>query len=170
MASCEIGNNTEELMPRRRRILSTSCIKCKAERGHLLVRGLVYCKACLQALVVQKFKKSIDEAIRPATSSSAVLAVGFSGGLGSTVLLHLVAQCLVLNSQRTRRHRWDEVHVIHVYQRSSSGPPGDENTLDKIRSAVAAYPSFRLTTIPMEESFTGGTYNGLPFYRETHTL
>jgi cytoplasmic tRNA 2-thiolation protein 2 len=160
MASCEVGN-AEELMLRRRRILSKSCIKCKGDGGHLLVRGLVYCKSCLQALVVQKFKKSIDECIRPATSPSAVLAVGFSGGLGSTVLLHLVAQSLVSNSQRTRRHRWDEIHIMHVYDRSSSGLLGDENALDKIESAVAAYPSFRLVTVPMDQSFAGVEYEGL---------
>lgn len=146
-------------MPKRRKIRSRSCIKCKGEKGHLLVRGLVYCKTCLQALVVQNFKKSINECITPATSSSTVLAVGYSGGLGSTLLLHLVAQSLVSNSQRTRRHRWDEVHVIHVHDPSI---PGDEDTLAKIESAVAAYPSFHLTLVPLDQSFAGGGYEGSP--------
>jgi cytoplasmic tRNA 2-thiolation protein 2 len=168
MASCEIGSNAEELMPRRRKILSKSCIKCKTDSGNLLVRGLVYCKACLQTLVVQKFKKSIDECIRPAASSSAVLAVGFSGGLGSTVLLHLVAQSLVSNSQRTRRHRWDEIHIIHVYDLNSSGLMGSENVLDKIESAVAAYPSFRLSSVPMDQSFEGDEYGGLSVPMRSH--
>lgn len=163
MASCEVGSNAEDLMPRRLRIRSKSCIKCKGDSGNLLVRGLVYCKSCLQALVVQKFKKSVDECIRPTNSPSAVLAVGYSGGLGSTILLHLVAQSLVSNSQRTRRHRWDEIHIIHVYDPSLPGLLGDGNALDKIESAVAAYPAFRLVTVPMDKSFAGAEYEGLSF-------
>lgn len=148
-------------MPKRRKIRSKSCIKCKVESGHLLVRGLVYCKTCLQALVVQNFKKSINEYISPATSSSAVLALGFSGGLGSTLLLHLVAQSLVSNSQRTRRHRWEEVHVIHVY---NSGDLEETETLSKIEEAVATYPSFRLTAVSIDESFATPGHEGVSIF------
>jgi hypothetical protein len=50
-----------------------------------------------------------------------------------------------------------------VYDPSLPGLLGDGNALDKIESAVAAYPAFRLVTVPMDKSFAGAEYEGLSF-------
>ncbi|KAG8863923.1 hypothetical protein FRC20_010456 [Serendipita sp. 405] len=82
MASCDINANpSEERMPKRRKTSTKTCIKCKQDNGCLVLRGLVYCRKCTQALVTQKFKRVIDEVIDPHEASDAVLAIGYSGGL-----------------------------------------------------------------------------------------
>ncbi|KAL5526392.1 CTU2 [Sanghuangporus sanghuang] len=91
---------TDTLMERRTKFdKSTWCIKCKTERGNLVIRHTVYCKNCFFPLVRTKFRRSIEPHVnesqqvskRTALKASGNLLVGFSGGLGSTVLLDLLS-------------------------------------------------------------------------------
>jgi cytoplasmic tRNA 2-thiolation protein 2 len=156
MASCEIDQTRQEdVMQKRKRVLSKVCIKCKCTQANLVVRGLVYCKPCIQALVVQRFKRSVNEAIPPAEAASTVLAVGFSGGLGSTLLLDLVAQILSAGSKRTRHHRWERIHVIHV---DDSNVNAKQDRGWDIDNALSSYPHLTLVKVPLENAFEAGSF------------
>ncbi|KAL5525603.1 hypothetical protein ACEPAG_6939 [Sanghuangporus baumii] len=91
---------TDALMERRTKFdKSTWCIKCKTERGNLVIRHTVYCKNCFFPLVRTKFRRGIEPHVnesqqvskRTALKASGNLLVGFSGGPGSTVLLDLLS-------------------------------------------------------------------------------
>lgn len=102
---------------------SINCIKCKVERGNIVIRHAVYCKCvltssitytsrsrltlqvnrsrnCFFPLVSVKFRRCLDPYInassessrRTALKASGDLLVGFSGGLGSTVLLDILTR------------------------------------------------------------------------------
>jgi cytoplasmic tRNA 2-thiolation protein 2 len=67
-------------------------------------------------LVEQRFKRGIDSSL-PQTREDdpPVLAVAYSGGLGSTVLLDLASRLLVPNGRdNSPRRRWREIHVLHI--------------------------------------------------------
>ncbi|KAG8860718.1 hypothetical protein FRB91_001421 [Serendipita sp. 411] len=163
MASCDINANaSEERMPKKRKTSTKTCIKCKQDNGCLVLRGLVYCRKCTQALVTQKFKRVIDEVIDPHEASDAVLAIGYSGGLGSSLILHLVAQSLCPSTRRTRRHTWDRIHVVYIEQDVVSGYIDHKVELKEIESVVAKYPHFHLTKVPLEKCFEGDLYSDPP--------
>ncbi|KAJ2926929.1 hypothetical protein H1R20_g10174, partial [Candolleomyces eurysporus] len=111
MSSC--GNPATEqdaLMTRRQKFdKSKICVKCKEREGHIVIRHAVYCKTCFFPLVSTRFRKVLGPTINPARSSAKAanvrggrlrgrleapgsLLIAFSGGLGSTVLLDLVAK------------------------------------------------------------------------------
>jgi cytoplasmic tRNA 2-thiolation protein 2 len=163
MASCEIDQTgQEDLMEKRKRVLNKACIKCKCTQTNLVVRGLVYCKPCIQALVVQRFKRSINQVIPPAQAASTVLALGFSGGLGSTLLLDLVAQVLSADSKRTRHHRWERIHVIHVDDSNVNAQQNPRISVQArdIDNALSSYPHLTLVKVPLENAFEGAQSSG----------
>ncbi|KAJ7158729.1 hypothetical protein C8R46DRAFT_1354647 [Mycena filopes] len=108
MADC--GNPASEqdaLMLRRAKFDKTRiCIKCRTNPGNVVIRHSVYCKECFFPMVATKFRKVLEPSInvlpdgtrkkglRPAGD----LCIGFSGGLGSTVLLDLVNESYFNNS------------------------------------------------------------------------
>lgn len=152
MSACEIGANSAETMERRPRISQRSCIKCKESKGNLLVRNVVYCKLCLLALVRQRFRKSIDEAIQHDDHAPRVLTIAYSGGLGSTVLLDLAMQELFPeNARKSRRHRWSNVFVIYVDHSSVSTSDGD--TRSDILRVISKYRLAHPIVVPLEEAF-----------------
>lgn len=158
MASCEIPVGGEERMQKRRKGLGKTCIKCKRDAGALVLRGLVYCRPCTEALVVQRFRKVIDDHIPPNSASSSILAIAYSGGLGSTLLLELVANILGSSSTRSRKHRWDHIDVIYVDQSAIedlSGYQGPSSA--EVQRIVTSYPDFRLTQVPLEACFDEGS-------------
>lgn len=161
MASCELEDKNVEKMEKKARNVIKACIKCKESKGGALIRNLVYCKGCLQTLVLQKFKKSIEETINSDKAPLSTLAIAFSGGLGSTLLLELVATTLCAsNSRRSRRYRWEKVHVIFIddsiaFNTIDDGP----KPIADIDSIVGRYSDLCLTKVPIEKAFDpSGTY------------
>ena len=100
---------------------SRFCVKCKIGVGNIVIRHAVYCRfallflflrlilildgrKCFTPLQTTKFKRALEPCINSASASSSGprrtllkatgdLLIGFSGGLGSTVLLDLVRRC-----------------------------------------------------------------------------
>jgi hypothetical protein len=142
-------------MTKTRRTYGKACIKCKCEKGNLAVRGLVYCRGCLSSLVVQKFKRTLDEVISPDDASSTVLAIAFSGGLGSSLLLHLVTQHLCASAtRRTRRYHWERVILIHIEENAAYGDASFEEV--DLTSIETTYSNVTVIRVPIEQSFESG--------------
>nr|GAT60715.1 predicted protein [Mycena chlorophos] len=116
MAAAECGNPATEqgeaLMQRRTKYDKTrQCIKCREKQGNVVIRHAVYCKDCFFPTAVSKFKRVLDPAIalpgsgsktKKGLKASGNLCIGFSGGLGSTVLLDLIA----LNYYSSEKAEW----------------------------------------------------------------
>jgi len=91
------------------------CIKCKLNFGNIVIRHAVYCRyfssvsvhiipftcwlrECFTPMVTIKFRRALEPHVnanagtskRPKLKASGSLVLGFSGGLGSSVLLDLV--------------------------------------------------------------------------------
>ncbi|TFK20282.1 hypothetical protein FA15DRAFT_625622 [Coprinopsis marcescibilis] len=79
---------------------SKQCVKCKERQGNIVIRHAVYCKPCFFPLIVARFRKTLEPVVNPkpdgprkkGLKASGSLVIGFSGGVGSTVLLDLVAK------------------------------------------------------------------------------
>jgi hypothetical protein len=162
MATCESNDNDVGRMEKRAKAANKMCIKCKSVKPGALIKNLVYCKDCLQALVVQKFKKSIDETINNDTAPSSILAIAFSGGLGSTLLLELVAGTLCASShRRSRRHRWDSIHIIYIDDsKALSMIDKDSRPAINVQSILEKYPDYHLTKVPIENAFSSSSNDG----------
>lgn len=161
MAACESNDRDVGRMEKKAKHANKMCIKCKEIKPGALIKNLVYCKGCLQALVVQKFKKSIDEVLNIDTAPSSVLAIAFSGGLGSTLLLELVAATLCASgNRRSRRHRWEHIHVIHIDDSKALSSVGrDPRPVIDFEAVLAKYPDYHLTQIPIENAFCSSINN-----------
>ncbi|KIJ51559.1 hypothetical protein M422DRAFT_26963 [Sphaerobolus stellatus SS14] len=91
----------EAVMSKRRKFDKTGiCIKCKTTPGQLVIRHAVYCKTCFQTLLTTKFRSVFDPTLktqggppRGHLKARGNLMIGFSGGLGSRVVLELVRGC-----------------------------------------------------------------------------
>ncbi|KAH8118228.1 hypothetical protein DFH11DRAFT_1573124 [Phellopilus nigrolimitatus] len=103
MSSCgnPAATDGEALMQGRPKFdRSTDCIKCKVVRGNIVIRHAVYCKNCFFPLVTNKFRRCLDPHVKAGSDSSRRTAlkasgdvlIGFSGGLGSTVLLDILTR------------------------------------------------------------------------------
>lgn len=131
------------------------CVRCKVAQGNIVVRYAVYCKyvfniryrcdclnflretglrrECFFRLITFKFRRSLEPFVNPkpdgprktALKPAGGLLVGFSGGLGSTVLLDLVHRCYVSMDKATMpteggrdhpRHErvWKKVSVCYI--------------------------------------------------------
>lgn len=133
---------------------SKVCVKCKENRGNVVVRHAVFCKsvpyhpslsdsdcffvacrACFFPFVTAKFKRALDPFInekmdasrRKVLKASGNLLLGFSGGLGSTILLdfinqHYIAPAAVTVNGKPRGGKdhprndqvWRNVYVCYV--------------------------------------------------------
>lgn len=161
-------------MPRKRKCDSTSriCVKCKTNTGNLVIRHSVYCKDCFTPLVSTKFRQALDPHInhvpskprRGALKPSGSLLIGFSGGLGSTVLLDLVHQiyCANLGSEELkggkehpRKNRvWKKIYVCYV--ETSDAYPETSDRTEQIREAVARYERFEFIPVRVQDAFDRG--------------
>lgn len=130
------------------------CAKCKENRGNVVVRHAVFCKsvyfhlfpsnfdsilftrrACFFPFVTAKFKRSLDPFInekadasrRKVLKASGNLLLGFSGGLGSTILLdaihqHYIAPVTMIVNGKPKGGKdhprndqvWGKVYVCYV--------------------------------------------------------
>lgn len=157
-------------MPRKRKSdTSRICVKCKTNTGNLVIRHSVYCKDCFTLLVSTKFRQALEPHInhvpsgprRGALKPSGSLLIGFSGGLGSTVLLDLVheiycakpgSEGLKGGKEHPRKNKvWKKIYVCYV-ETSDAWPEASDIT-EQIREAVARYEGFEFIPVRMQDAF-----------------
>ncbi|KZT19031.1 hypothetical protein NEOLEDRAFT_1124699 [Neolentinus lepideus HHB14362 ss-1] len=174
--STNCGNpitETDAMMPRRCKFdRSKMCIKCKENRGNIVVRHAVYCKVCFVLMLNQKFKRSLEPTINPvpdgprkkSLSPLGNLVIAFSGGLGSTVLLDLVHRGYI-SSRKPRQDGdistsrkdpknemvWKEVRVCYV--EVCGAFPGMRDRTDDVRRVVESYDGFEFVPMRVEDAF-----------------
>ncbi|KAL0580942.1 Cytoplasmic tRNA 2-thiolation protein 2 [Marasmius crinis-equi] len=165
---------TDALMDRRPKFDRTKvCIKCKINSGNVVIRHAVYCKECFPSMLITKVKRSLDPYInatadvprRKALKASGNLLIGFSGGLGSTVVLDLVSRIYFPDSESLigdgkprggKSHPrnklvWDKAAVCYV--EICNAFPGMKDRTDEIREVVQTYRSFEFIQLRLEDAF-----------------
>jgi hypothetical protein len=95
MADTSCGNTDEDLMPKRQKMYDKEkvCARCKSRAGHLVIRHAVYCKECFIPAFTLKFRRILQPTINPKKKGKGNLLIAHSGGIGSSVLLHLLHRC-----------------------------------------------------------------------------
>ncbi|KZO96713.1 hypothetical protein CALVIDRAFT_563781 [Calocera viscosa TUFC12733] len=123
--SCDAPPSTEDLMPRRSRYdRGQTCIKCKSQRGNLVIKHTVYCSSCLPAMLVRKFRRALSTSLDPAAPSRGTpsrtpppdVILGLSGGPSSVVLLDLVWKCFSAqgSGRKDERRQVGKVRAVHI--------------------------------------------------------
>lgn len=145
---------------------SNKCLRCKQSTGNLVIRHAVYCKYgsvytpcsyintkirnCFIPFIIYKFRRALEPSVNPTSQRRNVLKpsgnllIGFSGGLGSTVLLDLVHRCYyseegkLSNEEKggkdaPRNNVWPKVSVCYV--EVSEAYPGVSVALPGLNSA-----------------------------------
>ncbi|KII89983.1 hypothetical protein PLICRDRAFT_108412 [Plicaturopsis crispa FD-325 SS-3] len=175
MSSC--GNPTAEtdaLMPRRLKFdKSRSCVRCKASVGNIVIRHAVYCKDCFFPLVTSKFRRCLDPSVRMdlkpdgprrmKLKASGNLLIGYSGGLGSTVLSDLVSRCYFspeVAAPDDAKGGKDHPRNVRVWKKATvcyveicNAFPGMRDKTEEIRRAVQQYPEFDFIPLRIEDAF-----------------
>ncbi|KAK0469650.1 uncharacterized protein EV420DRAFT_1495894 [Desarmillaria tabescens] len=175
MSSC--GNpatDTDALMERRPKFdKSRDCVKCKTNRGNIVVRHAVYCKECFTPLVSFKFRRALEPFVnelpqgprRKALKALGNLLLAFSGGLGSTVLLDLAHQAYFANRQgenKTENQQGGKDHPRNApiwpkgsicYVEICSAFPGMRDRTEQIRAAVTNYSALDFIPLRLENAF-----------------
>ncbi|KAF8591138.1 hypothetical protein K439DRAFT_1650935 [Ramaria rubella] len=172
--SCENPpGSAEATMPRRRKFDKTGiCIKCKTNSGKMVIRHAVYCKACFLALITSKFRQVLDPTInlpaqkpllRGSLRAPGNLMIGYSGGLGSTVLLDLVKSCYfsstdIASTRGGKKHprksgrAWDRVVVCYI--ECCEGYAGALDRTHDVDRALEKYLDvFEFLLIRLEDAF-----------------
>ncbi|EIW57454.1 uncharacterized protein TRAVEDRAFT_72547 [Trametes versicolor FP-101664 SS1] len=163
--------DADALMQRRKKYDKTKiCVKCKIAQGNLVIRHAVYCKECFISLIVHRFRRALEPAVNPkpdgprrtALKPTGNLLVGFSGGLGSSVLLELVHRCYVALDKTTMpadggshhpRHErvWKKVTVCYV--EVCDAFPGMKDRSDEIAQSVARYDDLEFVSLRIQDAF-----------------
>ncbi|TFK99571.1 hypothetical protein BDV98DRAFT_594881 [Pterulicium gracile] len=180
----------DALMPRRTiGKHANMCVKCKEPTGRVFIRHSVYCKDCFSIHVVQKCRRCLDPHINPTPSpstststnpkmkptktpkrtadlrASGNLVLGYSGGLGSAVLLEIIDKWYFKSiSERDgggdkggKRHPrnlskvWEKAYVCYVEMSGVDDTIRD--TTEEIREAVSRYPMFEFVPLRLEDAF-----------------
>ncbi|KAJ7650220.1 hypothetical protein FB45DRAFT_887313 [Roridomyces roridus] len=172
------GNPSSEqdaLMLRRSKFdKSNICIKCKVNPGNVVIRHAVIASAeCFFPLVSSKFRRALVPAINPgpipdtprkkkgSLKAAGNLCIGFSGGLGSSVLLDLVTESYFPSengntkggSDHPRHHEkvWD--HGTVCYVEICSALPGTRDRTEEVRALVSEYRHFEFLPLRIEDAF-----------------
>ncbi|KZT73542.1 hypothetical protein DAEQUDRAFT_762001 [Daedalea quercina L-15889] len=169
------GNPTaaegETLMPRRKKYDKTKyCLRCKETLGNIVIRHAVYCKDCFFPLITHKFRRALEPSVnskpdvsrRTALRPDGNLLVGFSGGLGSTVLLDLVHRCYVSMDESTMpadggkqhpRHEkvWKRVTVCYV--EICDAFPGMRDRTSYVRQLAAKHEGIDFLPLRIQDAF-----------------
>ncbi|KAH8822991.1 hypothetical protein DL96DRAFT_1620078 [Flagelloscypha sp. PMI_526] len=175
MSSCGNPNIEGEALMERRPIYDRKkdCLKCRERRGNVIVRHAVYCKECFHIVVNTKFRKAITlpkakrgETTRPEGN----LLLGFSGGLGSSVLLDLVhssyyeAREDVSSESDPRLRPWTRAIVCYV-EICAAFPQLNDRT-EEMRMAASRYPNFDFEAIRLEDAFDSNSAAGVDLANE----
>ncbi|KAI0714321.1 hypothetical protein C8T65DRAFT_644705 [Cerioporus squamosus] len=168
------GNPSTEpdaLMQRRKRYDKTkNCVRCKDTEGNIVIRHAVYCKNCFTPLLIHKFRRTLEPTVNPkpdgprrtALKPAGNLVIGFSGGLGSSVLLDLVHRCYVALDKSTMpteggrdhpRHErvWKKVTVCYV--EVCDAFPGMKDRTDEIARFVSGYDELDFVPLRLQDAF-----------------
>ncbi|KIL67622.1 hypothetical protein M378DRAFT_73256 [Amanita muscaria Koide BX008] len=167
----------DEMLRRPKFDKSRDCVKCKENRGNIVVRHAVFCKACFFPFVTAKFKRALDPYInekpdasrRKTLKASGNLLLGFSGGLGSTVLLDIVNESYLSRTSSTRGGKnhprndqvWDKIYVCYV-ETSSAISGNEKDRTEEVRSVLKQYENIDLILLRIEDAFDPGwwAHNG----------
>ncbi|KAJ7773305.1 hypothetical protein B0H16DRAFT_1511829 [Mycena metata] len=150
------------------------CIKCRTNVGNVVIRHAVYCKECFFPMVAGKFRRALEPSINPIPDGprkkglkpAGDLCIGFSGGLGSTVLLDLVTESYFNNSSLnpglgdTGRGGKDHPRNEGVWKKATicyvevcSALPGTRDRTEEVRAAVERYEHFNFLPLRLEDAF-----------------
>ncbi|CDO74974.1 hypothetical protein BN946_scf184945.g46 [Trametes cinnabarina] len=163
--------DADALMQRRKKYDKTkNCVKCKVAQGNLVIRHAVYCKECFLHLVVHKFRRTLEPTVNPkpdgprrtALKPAGNLLVGFSGGLGSSVLLELVHRCYIALDKSTMladggshhpRHErvWKRVSVCYV--EVCDAFPGMKDRTEEIARHIKRYDGLDFVSLRIQDAF-----------------
>ncbi|ESK94693.1 cytoplasmic trna 2-thiolation protein 2 [Moniliophthora roreri MCA 2997] len=165
---------TDALMDRRPKFdKSKMCVRCKVNTGNIVIRHAVYCKECFPTMLATKVKRSLDPHInetpyvprRKALKASGNLLVGFSGGLGSTVVLDLISRIYFPNSEKKKvdeNQRGGKSHprnklvwskAAACYVEVCSAFPSMKDRTEEVRQVVETYDLFEFIPIRLENAF-----------------
>ncbi|RDB25593.1 Cytoplasmic tRNA 2-thiolation protein 2 [Hypsizygus marmoreus] len=174
--STSCGNpetDKDSIMARRPKFdKSKECVRCKERLGNIVIRYAVYCKECFFPLIAVKFRRSLDPSINPLPdgprrkllNASGNLLIGYSGGLGSTVLLDLVNRTYFAPPEEAidgkprggRDHPrntsvWGNGAVCYI--ETCNAFPGMKDRTQEIRAVVEKYDRFNLIPLRIEDAF-----------------
>ncbi|EFI27902.1 hypothetical protein CC1G_14393 [Coprinopsis cinerea okayama7 len=164
---------------------SKQCVKCKEQRGNIVIRHAVYCKQCFFPLIVTRFKKTLEPVVNPkpdgprkkALKANGSLVIGFSGGLGSSVLLDLVSKTYFSGPPTTTKENgqmrggaahpknrtgadsgvWKGKPAVCYVELASVIPEGKDKT-EEVRKTVQRYSAsdgfeFEFVPLRIEDAF-----------------
>ncbi|KAH6909097.1 hypothetical protein BKA70DRAFT_1426245 [Coprinopsis sp. MPI-PUGE-AT-0042] len=184
--STSCGNpatETDALMtPRLKFDRSKQCVKCKENPGNIVIRHAVYCKICFVPLIVTRFKKTLEPTVNPkpdgprrkGLKAAGGVVIGYSGGLGSTVLLDIVAKSYFLAPPtETGKARGGTAHPRNAvgndssvwrgkpavcYVELSNIVPGSKDRIEEAREVVKQYSTendfdFEFIPVRIEDAF-----------------
>ncbi|KAK2460330.1 hypothetical protein APHAL10511_007719 [Amanita phalloides] len=181
--SCDNPAATEkdDIMLRRPKFdKSKNCVKCKDHRGNVVIRHAVFCKACFFPFVTAKFKRALDPFInekadisrRKVLRASGNLLLGFSGGVGSTILLDVISQHYISPATETvsgnpkggKDHPrndqvWKKVYVCYV-ETCNAFPENARDGTEDIRKVVQQYENVEFIPLHIENAFDNGWWLG----------
>ncbi|KAF9003984.1 hypothetical protein BDQ17DRAFT_1279401 [Cyathus striatus] len=185
MSSCDTPPTEKDALmtPRPKFDKSRTCVKCKELQGNIVIRHAVYCKPCFTPLITTRFRKSLEPSVNPipdgprkkALKAAGNLMIGFSGGLGSTVLLDLAWKSYFAvkdgegrggKEHPRNQSAWKKGLVCHV--EVSGAFPGMNDRTEDIRQVAKQYES-KLDFIPLriEDAFDEKWWNSIGG-RSTH--
>ncbi|KAH9481406.1 Cytoplasmic tRNA 2-thiolation protein 2 [Psilocybe cubensis] len=175
MSSCENPNvDKDALMTRRQKFDGKTkiCVKCKENRGNIVVRYAVYCKTCFFPLVQGRFRKSLEPTInapngtrRKGLKASGSLVVGISGGTSSVAMLDLVAKTYFAPLEADFKGGMEHPRLVDksvwkgkpyvCYVEVCGAFPGERDRIEEVRHLVESYADAEFEFIPLrlEDSF-----------------
>ena len=103
-------------------------------------------RTCSLALIEQRFKRAVDSSLpQKREDDSPSLAIAYSGGLGSTVLLDLASRLLAPNGKdNSPRRRWKEIHVLHIEKQEANCSSTAQWATNIARYPELKFKAFRL--------------------------
>jgi len=165
--------DADALMPKKSKFdRSDKCVKCKEARGNLVIRHAVYCRNCFDTLILTRVHKTLEPhinlvaeglrrkstALRPAGD----LLLGFSGGVGSTVLLDVVHRVYLTQRDPENAHRGGREHprkervwkkARAVYIEVADAFFGMRDKTDDVRMAVTRYEGIEFIPLRIQDAF-----------------
>ncbi|KAF9485204.1 hypothetical protein BDN70DRAFT_871601 [Pholiota conissans] len=179
MSACENPNvDKDALMTRRQKFDGKTkiCVKCKEIPGRIVIRYAVYCKSCFFPLIETRFRKSLEPSInvipdgprRKGLHAAGSLVIAFSGGIGSTALLDLVAKTYFApRKEDLEKLKGGKEHPRNADKDVWKGRPavcfvevcgafpGDRDRTEEIRAVVESYPGspFEFVPLRLEDAF-----------------
>ncbi|KAJ6531827.1 hypothetical protein B0H19DRAFT_965895 [Mycena capillaripes] len=143
------------------------CGKCRTTNGNVVIRHAVYCKECFFPMVSAKFRRILKPTINAGTPTKGLkpagdLCIGFSGGLGSTVLLDLVSESYFspLTGEDALKGGKDHPRNANVWKKATvcyveicNALPGTRDRTEEVRAVVAQYEHFTFLPLRIEYAF-----------------